>query len=87
MKVIKTPARPTLKERFQIGAKLVFALERFDGRAYETEYVDVTVVKVNRVTVDVEKANGTVLRLDGRDFGNLLTARPEAPKYFFDGRN
>ena len=87
MKVIKTPAKPALKDRFTVGTNMVFALEQFDGRGYTTTYVRVKIVKVNRVTVDVEKANGTVWRLEGREIDNLLVAKPKDPEYYFDGRN
>ena len=87
MKVIKTPAQPTLKDLFTIGTDMVFGLEQFDGRTTTTTYVPVKVVKVNRKTVDVEKANGTVWRLDTFDLARLLKTKPEEPKYVFDGRN
>ena len=87
MKVIKTPTKPALKDRFTVGTNMVFALEQFDGRGYTTTYVGVKIVKVNRKTVDVEKANGTVWRLEGLEIDKLFVTTPQAAEYFFDGRN
>lgn len=86
MKLIKKANVVALKDLFTVGTKMVLEIMTFDGRTNDWEYMDVTIVKVNRVTVDVETAKGNVLRIENprRD---LLTARPAKAEYAFDGRN
>ena len=67
MKIIKTKAQPTLKEQFQVGDQMVWHVTSFDGRVSEVIDLSGTVVKVNRVTVDVLRKNGDVVRLDKWD--------------------
>ena len=71
MKVIKTPAKPTLNELFTVGSKMILTTEEFDGRAHYSAHRIVKVVKVNRVSVDVEFKNGTVCRLTGHELDGL----------------
>jgi hypothetical protein len=67
MKIIKTKAQPTLKEQFRVGDQMVWHVTSFDGRISEVLNLSGTVVKVNRVTVDVLRENGDVVRLDKWD--------------------
>lgn len=86
MKLIKKANVVALKDLFTVGTKMVLEIMTFDGRTNDWEYMDVTIVKVNRVTVDVETAKGNVFRIENprRD---LMTARPAKAEYAFDGRN
>ena len=67
MKTIKknTTAK-TLKNRFKVGLPIHWTTRFFDGR--DTEYIlhEGTVVKVNRVTVDVARGED-IVRLDAWD--------------------
>ncbi len=67
MKIIKTKAQPTLKEQFHVGDQMVWHVTSSDGRITEVLNLSGTVVKVNRVTVDVLRENGDVVRLDKWD--------------------
>jgi hypothetical protein len=71
MKVIKKKAQPTLKEQFQVGDQMVWHETRSDGRISEVIDLRGTVVKVNRVTVDVLRENGDVVRLDEWDIARV----------------
>ena len=86
MKLIKAAKTETLKDIFTVGTKMVLKVDAFDGRVFTPEYRDVTVVKVNRKTVDVETAKGNVFRIENPRH-ELLTARPAKAEYAFDGRN
>ena len=86
MKLIKKANVAALKDLFTVGAEMVLEIMTFDGRTNDWEYMDVTIVKVNRVTVDVETAKGNVLRIENPR-RELLTARPAKAEYAFDGRN
>jgi hypothetical protein len=74
MKVIKkhTEAAVALKDQFTVGAQITWTTHFFDGRG--TEYIrhTGTVVKVNRVTVDVIRENGDTVRLDEWDLGTVV---------------
>ena len=62
MKTIKknTTATTTLKDRFQVGMPITWTTNFFDGRGGGVDRHEGTVVKVNRVTVDVDvvRTNG-----------------------------
>ena len=67
MKTIKTnTTATTLKNRFKVGLPIQWTTRFFDGR--DTEYIlhEGTVVKVNRVTVDVARGED-IVRLDAWD--------------------
>lgn len=80
MKTIKTNTTATtaLKDQFTVGMPITWTTNFFDGRGTEVVRHEGTVVKVNRVTVDVVRTNGhprvigDTVRLDARD---LATAR------------
>jgi len=72
MKVIKKhTAKTTLKDQFTIGQTINWTTTFFDGRQTENIRHTGTVVKVNRVTVDVELANKDVVRLDDWDLATV----------------
>jgi hypothetical protein len=89
MKVIKTPAKPTLNELFTVGNKMIFTQHHFDGRADTSAYHLVKVVKVNKVSVDVEFKNGTVVRLAGHELNDLDSVAGEYARLgaMLEGRN
>jgi hypothetical protein len=74
MKVIKkhTEAAVALKDQFTVGASIAWTTTFFDGRVTEVIRHTGTVVKVNRVTVDVELANKDIVRLDEWDLGTVV---------------
>ena len=54
----------TINEAFKVGDTAKWNVCSFDGRISEILEFAGTVVKVNRKTVDVERDNGDVYRLD-----------------------
>ena len=86
MKLIKSAKQESLKDIFTVGAKMVLRVDEFDGRYDTSNYKDVTIVKINRKTVDVETAKGNVYRINN-PINDLLLARPTKAEYTFDGRN
>ena len=65
MKLIKKNNNAgTINEAFKVGDVVSWNSSFFDGRVTELVEHTGTVVKVNKKTVDVEKANGNVYRLD-----------------------
>ena len=72
MKTIKTntTANTTLKDRFQVGMPITWTTNFFDGRACENILHEGTVVKVNRVTVDVARGED-IVRLDAWDLATV----------------
>ena len=65
MKLIKkNNTAGTINDAFKVGDKVSWNVSIFDGRVTEFKKHTGTVVKVNKKTVDVEKANGNVFRLD-----------------------
>jgi hypothetical protein len=54
----------TIREAFKAGDTAKWNVSSFDGRITEILEFTGTVVKVNRKTVDVERDNGDVYRLD-----------------------
>jgi ribosomal protein L19 len=67
MKHIKTNTKTnnaTIKEAFKVGDTVKWGTNSFDGRVSEWITFTGTVVKVNRRTVDVERDNGNVYRLE-----------------------
>ena len=79
MKTIKknTTATTTLKDRFTVGMPITWTTNFFDGRVTELIRHEGTVVKVNRVTVDVVRTNGhqrtigDTVRLDEWDLATV----------------
>ena len=67
MKTIKkNTTATTLKNRFKVGLPIHWTTTFFDGRANENILHEGTVVKVNRVTVDVARGED-IVRLDAWD--------------------
>jgi hypothetical protein len=67
MKTIKTnTTAKTLKNRFKVGLPICWTTTFFDGRATDHILHEGTVVKVNRVTVDVALGEN-IVRLDAWD--------------------
>ena len=81
MKIIKknTPVKQALKDRFAVGDVIGWTTTFFDGRGTEYHRHTGTVVQVNKVTVDVELANGDIARLDEWD---LATVDPRTTARF-----
>lgn len=52
---------------FEIGDKTYWVDSIFDGRVFESQVFYGTVVKVNRVTVDVKTKTGNVYRVNKED--------------------
>ena len=52
---------------FNIGDKIYFTKFRHDGRVGYNDRYEGTIVKVNRVTVDMETQNGNVYRVEKRE--------------------
>jgi len=74
MKVIKknTPAVKTLKEQFAVGETITWTVSFFDGRTTTYDKYTGKVVKVNKVTVDVQCLdNGDIVRLDADDLARV----------------
>jgi hypothetical protein len=72
MKTIKrNTAAAALKDLFTVGAPITWTTTAFDGRVTQTVRHTGTVVKVNRVTVDVEMANKDIVRLDEWDLATV----------------
>ena len=69
MKTIKrnTTEEVTIKSRFTVGAPITWVATSFDGRVHHETRLTGTVVKINKVTVDVEMPNKDVVRLDAWD--------------------
>ena len=67
IKLIKKAEQPKAVE-FKIGDVVSFNQTFHDGRSYEVITTTGTVVKVNRVTVDVETPKGNVYRVDKDKF-------------------
>jgi ribosomal protein L19 len=65
MKLLKKKTtNKTINEAFKVGDTAKWNVSSFDGRITEILEYTGTVVKVNRKTVDVERDNGDVYRLD-----------------------
>lgn len=52
---------------FEIGDKTYWVDSIFDGRVFESQVFYGTVVKVNRVTVDVKTKTGNIYRVNKED--------------------
>jgi hypothetical protein len=63
MKLIKK-ATPTTADNFKAGQEIEVTTTHFDGRGYESVTTQYTVVKVNKVTIDITDAKGDTYRLD-----------------------
>ena len=66
IKLIKKSEQQVVE--FKIGDVVSFNQSFHDGRSYEVITTTGTVVKVNRVTVDVETPKGNVYRVDKDKF-------------------
>ena len=52
---------------FEIGDKTYWVDSVFDGRVFESQVFYGTVVKVNRITVDVKTKTGNIYRVNKED--------------------
>ena len=68
MKTIKkAPKQEVVLEKYEVGQKLQLGHHWYDGRGDGgIEWRPVTVVRDNKVTVDLERADGEVVRFDKR---------------------
>jgi len=70
-------APPILKDLpYTVGQKIVIATDYDDGRnCWETIRIAYTVMKVNKVTIDIKNADGDIYRFNpNTDKGTILTA-------------
>jgi hypothetical protein len=65
MKLIKK-ATPTFTtaNNFKVGQEIEVTTTYFDGRGYESVTTPYTIVKVNKITIDITDAKGDTYRLD-----------------------
>lgn len=61
-RLIKQATPQTKQTTFNVGDKVYFHTVIHDGRSYVFPQTCGTVIKVNRVTVDIEDENGSVWR-------------------------
>ena len=61
-RLIKRATSQTEQSTFNVGDKVCFFTTYHDGRSYDSIQTFGTVVKVNRVTVDIEDKEGNVFR-------------------------
>jgi len=57
------------------GDKVLVQTSHFDGRMTRLVHTEMTIVKVNRQTLDLADAAGIVVRFDGRKDGKIVTAQ------------
>jgi hypothetical protein len=62
IKLIKKANQDKVRE-FVIGEYVSFEKRFHDGRSYENIITEGIIVKVNKVTVDIEKTNGAIYRV------------------------
>ena len=74
MRTIKKAKNEVVIPKYVVGEKLSLSTWQHDGRGQSIRHWQtVTVVQDNKVTVDLLKANGDVVRFDKRgEFGALL---------------
>lgn len=74
MKTIKKAKNEVVLEKYEVGQKLQLGHHWHDGRGeYGTTWQEVTVVKDNKVTVDLELQCGDIARFDKRgEFNRTL---------------
>ena len=53
--------------KFNVGDVVQYTTEFFDGRGYNINTYVGTIVKVNKVTVDIELKNGNVYRVNKKE--------------------
>ena len=53
--------------KFNVGDVTQYTTEFFDGRGYNVNTYVGTIVKVNKVTVDIELKNGNVYRVNKKE--------------------
>ena len=71
MKTIKTATKAlTLKDLYKVGDVLKYTNNWYNGPHVRTEVMYLTVVKVNKVTIDCTNEQMDVVRLDGFDRNN-----------------
>jgi hypothetical protein len=61
IKLIKKVDQP--KKEFMIGSTASFSQSFHDGRSYEVITKTGLIVKINRVTVDIQLENGSIYRV------------------------
>lgn len=72
MKILKKATIPTaLKDRFTVGQTIKWNGLFFDGRVTTVTHHEATIIKINRVTVDVEFRDGDLARLDLADLAKV----------------
>ena len=72
MKTLKKATNTqTLKDRFTLGQTIKWNGLFFDGRVTTVTHHEATIIKINRVTVDVEFRDGGLARLDLNDLNKV----------------
>jgi hypothetical protein len=73
MKMIKQAAKKEVVRN--AGDKVIVQTNHFDGRTTHLVHTEMTIVKVNRQTLDMADDAGNVVRFDGRKDGKIVTAQ------------
>jgi len=65
MKVIKKHNETkSIKDQFKVGQTITWWISFFDGRSSEIVRYKGDIVKINRITIDVQLENKDIVRLD-----------------------
>jgi len=75
MKMIKQATKKEVEVVRNVGDNVIIQTSQFDGRTTELVYTEMTVVKVNRQTLDLADAAGNVVRFDERRDGEIVTVQ------------
>lgn len=71
MKIIKQPTKPAVK--YNVGDTVIVEEFNFDGRTTMPFYTTATVIKVNRITMQLEDENGYGFLFDPRERAKIVT--------------
>ena len=69
--MIKQPTKPAVK--YNVGDSVIVEEYHFDGRTSMPFYTTATVIKVNRITMQLEDENGYGFLFDPRDRAKIVT--------------
>ena len=69
--MIKQPTKPAVK--YNVGDTVIVEEYQFDGRTSMPFYTTATVIKVNRITMQLEDENGYGFLFDPRDRAKIVT--------------
>lgn len=74
IKLIKQAVKET-KVEFTVGDIVQYTTESFDGRGYTTNTLIGEIIKVNKVTADVQLQSGNVYRVSKNELKVLHTVK------------